>query len=167
MPFSSISLLLTPSQRHWMGLVSLHWHSLSLILYSPRKPPFWHKPSQKEKVEEEKRKKLSRVGGSGIREQWKARNYDYFGGFPKPKVARTCFGLLFLRCMNPIRGYRIFFAVLCLCWHILIGICHIGNTRQSQHLTREAPHIGFCNHTRRKAIQHSLRRFLIQSGILE
>lgn len=155
MPFSSISLLLTPSQRHWMGLVSLHWHSLSFLLYSPRKPPFWHKPSQKEKVEEDKRKKLSRGDSRTMESPY----YGYFGGFPKPKVARTCFGLLFLRCMNPIRGYRIFFAVLCLCWHILIGISHIGPA--------QAPHIGFCNHTRRKAIQHSLRRFSIQSGIPE
>ena len=39
--------------------------------------------------------------------------YGSFFGFPKPQVARTCFGLIFLRCMNPIRGYHIFFAVLC------------------------------------------------------
>lgn len=63
-----------------------------------------------------------------------------------------------------ISGFCVFFAVLCLCWHILIGISHIGNSRQSQHLTRQALHLGFCNHTRRKAILNSLRCVAVSHG---
>ena len=87
--------------------------------------------------------------------QWESPYVGYFGGFPKPKVARTCFGLP----MHESDSAS------------LLSYAYVGIFKKEFDISeRPGLHLGFCNHTRRKAILNlinSLRRFSIQSVIPE